>query len=67
MLGLALKKLKSSRKVIEILNRLGHCIRYSTIEELETELTLQLNDESQITPYGMKLLPYILLGVAWDN
>ena len=67
MLGLALKKLTSSRKVIEILNRLGHCISYTAIEELETELTMQLNDDDRATPYGMKLDPNLTSGVAWDN
>ena len=55
MLGLAMKKLTSSRRVIEILNRLGYSVSYSTVEELETELTLQLNSESQATPFGMEL------------
>ena len=55
MLGLAMKKLTSYRRVIEILNRVGYSVSYSTVEELETELTLQLNSESQATPFGMEL------------
>lgn len=38
-LGMALKSLTSSRKVIDIINRYGHCISYSAVEELETEAT----------------------------
>ena len=67
MLGMAMKKLTSSRKVIEILNRLGYSISYTTVEELETELTMQLNNESQATPFGMKLTPNLKTGIAFDN
>ena len=34
-LGINLKSLTGSRKVLEIMNRLGHCASYHTIEELE--------------------------------
>ena len=37
MLGIALKGLTGSRKVIEIMNRLGHCASYHIIEEVETD------------------------------
>ena len=67
MLGLAMKKLTSSRKVIDLLNRHGHCINYNCIEELETELTMQLHDNERLTPFGMQTRPNLLLGVAWDN
>ena len=52
---LAMKKLTSSRRIIEILNRLGYSVSYSTVGELETELTLQLNSVSQAPPFGMEL------------
>ena len=42
-LGLAIKSLTGSRKVVEILNRMGHCVNYSTVEELETELNFEAN------------------------
>ena len=34
MFGIALKSLTGSRNVIEIMNRLGHCVSYHTIEEI---------------------------------
>ncbi|GFW31675.1 uncharacterized protein TNCV_4683471 [Trichonephila clavipes] len=40
MLGMTLKSLTSSRKIIDIINRYGHCISYQGIEELETETTV---------------------------
>jgi hypothetical protein len=36
-LGLAMKSLTNSRKIINILNKYGHCCSYTTLEELETE------------------------------
>lgn len=38
-LGIALKSLTSSRKVVDIMNHYEHCISYNAIEELETEAT----------------------------
>ena len=52
-IGMAIKSLTGSKKVIIMLNRLGHCINYSGIEELETELTYNCSNANQITPSGM--------------
>ena len=38
-IGVAIKSLTSSKEFITMLNRLGHCINYNGLEELETELT----------------------------
>ena len=57
-LGLVMKKLTSSRKVVEILNRYGHPAIYHTIEEIENELTLNFTTQMQLTPYGMQLILY---------
>ena len=51
-LGMAIKSLTCSRKVVDLLNRLGHCVSYSTIEEL-TELTFEATKEKRLTPNGM--------------
>ena len=37
-LGIVMKSITGSRKVIDILNRFGQCISYSAVEGLETEL-----------------------------
>ncbi|GFX48533.1 hypothetical protein TNCV_584321 [Trichonephila clavipes] len=39
-LDMIVKSLTSSRKMINISNRLGHCCNYNTLEELETEATI---------------------------
>ena len=55
MLGIALKSLTGSRKVIKIMIRLGYCASYHTIEELETEATFKSTKQNLLTPLGMKL------------
>ena len=52
-IGMAIKSLTGSKKVVTMLNRLGHCINYNGIEELETELTYNCSNANQITPSGM--------------
>ena len=65
MLGIALTSLTGSRKVIEIMNRLGHCASYHTIKDVETEATLESTKRNFVTPLGMK--PRCETDVAWDN
>ena len=65
MLGIALKSLTGSRKVIKIMNRLGHCASYHTREEAETEATSESTKRNLVTPLGMK--PRCGTGVTWDN
>ena len=55
------------KRVIELLNRLGHCSSHNVIEGIETELTFSANASRQLTPHGMKLSKDLGLGVAFDN
>ena len=66
ILGLALKKLTSSRKLIDILNALGCISNCHLLEALETELTMQQAIAGNHTPHDMKLLP-LPSGLAFDN
>ena len=66
-MGLALKSLTGSRRIIELLNRMGHCINYHGVTEIETEMTYESRNRSQYTPYGMDLVETVGTGVAWDN
>ena len=66
-LGMLLKTLTGSRRILELLNRMGHCASYHTIQEIETELTIKANSENQLTPFGMSLENHMGTGVAWDN
>ena len=67
MLGITLKCLAGSRKVIEIMNRLGHCASYHTMEEVEIEGIFQSTKQNLVTPVGMKLNPCYGTGTVWDN
>ena len=40
-----MKSITGARKVIDILNRLGHSISDHTVEELETELATEITEK----------------------
>jgi len=67
MLGMTLKSLTSSRKIIDIINRYGHCISYQGVEELETETTYTSIEQSSLFPEKIKKKPELFTGVAFDN
>lgn len=67
-LGLAVKSITGSRKMINILNRLGHCVSYTLVEELETELAYGSSAETRILPYGLiSGCEQLHTHVAFDN
>ena len=64
-LGVAVKSVTGSKKVVQVLNRFGHCINYNSLEELETETAEQLQERRLSCPDGtIKDKP---MGVAFDN
>ena len=65
LLRMTMKSLTGSRKVIEILNKLGHCVSYHTPKETETEITFEANKEGALTPHGITCNPPLRL--TWDN
>ena len=46
---MAIKSLSGSRKLVDLLSKLGHCASYSTIEEQETELNFESPKEIELT------------------
>lgn len=67
-LGLTMKSITGSRKVIDILNRMGHSISYTSAEELETELAFGAAQNRFILPYGLiPNNPNLRTHVAFDN
>ncbi|CAH0562925.1 unnamed protein product [Brassicogethes aeneus] len=66
-LGMALKSLTSSKKVVNLVNKFGHCCSYTVIEELETEATFVSTSRTQICPADITKTPNLLTGVAFDN
>ena len=65
--ALAMKSMTGCRKVIEVLNRMGHCASYHTAEEIETELTFSVKNNDNEMPFGMHSGNEYGTGVAWDN
>ena len=62
-----MKSLTVSRKVIEILNKLGHCVSHHTVEEIETEMTFEANKDGALSPHGMTRNPVLGTGPAWNK
>ena len=66
-LALTLKSLTGSHRVIEIMNRFGHCISYHTAEEIETQLASEIAVRNRAFPDGMVMSPNLCTSLAWDN
>lgn len=66
-LALSVKSLTGSRKLINILNRMGHCISYTLTAALETELAYGCASQTHILPYGLSPNPNLRTHVAFDN
>jgi len=66
-LALAMKSLTGSRRVIEILNRLGHSTGYHVAETIETQFATEISARSRATPDGMSNDPHLCTSLAWDN
>lgn len=66
-LGIATKSITGSRKMIEILNRMGFCINYNLVEEIETELAYGCSSSESMLPYGLKSNSTLQTHVAFDN
>ena len=62
-----MKSLTGSQKVIEILNRIGHCASYNLVEEIETERTDAANEKDILTPSRMNMDANACTGQEFDN
>lgn len=67
MIGMTLKSLTCSRKIIEIIHRYGYCMSYTGFEEIETEATFTSVAMSSLCPEITKKSPNLCTGVAYDN
>ena len=56
-----------SRKVIKMVNHYWHCVSYTTVEELETELPFSSHSEQKITPPEMRTDTNQCTRLAYDN
>lgn len=63
-LGLAMKSLTGSRKVVEVLNKLDHCISYSFVKSLKTKLAYSVVISCQTTPNGLNVMLNLRTGAT---
>ena len=67
VLGMSMKSLTSSKKVLNIINKLGHSISYSVVEELETEAAYTSVNRSSLCSSNIIMKNGLHTGVAFDN
>lgn len=66
-LGMALKGLTNSKKIINILNKYGHCCSYTVLEEIETEATFASSNRNDICPEGILRSNKLYTGLVYNN
>ena len=69
LLPYAIKSLTNNAELIQIINRSGHGISYSQLEEIDTSLCLEkmakASDSRVLLPENFQ--PYVSATLAWDN
>ena len=66
-LGILLKSMTSSRKILDIMNRIGHSCSYNVIEEIETEAAIFSTAATQTCPEDIITSPHLCIGLAFHN
>ena len=66
-MGLGMKSLTGSRRIVEILNRMGHSIGYHMAESIETEVASSILEKNRLLPDIMQQQAGLSTGIAWDN
>lgn len=64
-LGIALKSITGSKKLVQVMNRFGHCINNSCLEELETATAEAIKERRKACPEDVT--PGLPMGLAFDN
>ena len=62
-----MKSLTGSRRVVEILNHMGHAVSYHTVESMETEIASKIATEGQFLPDMLLSQVSLSTSLAWDN
>lgn len=67
-LGLVAKSITGSRKIVDVLNRMGYSINYTLVTELETEIAYGNSKEKRLLPHGLiGNNPGLRTHLAFDN
>ena len=64
-LGMAIKSITGSKKLVQVFNRFGHCLNYSSLEELETATAEATLERKQACPEDT--IQGYPIGLAFDN
>ena len=67
LLPFAVKTLTNNVVLIQMLNRCGHVIFYSQLEEINTALCLQKMASTGEIPLPDNIQPHVSTTLAWDN
>ena len=67
LLPCAVKTLTNNVELIQMLNRCGHGIAYSQLEEINTALCLQKMASTSEIPLPNNIQPHVSTTLAWDN
>lgn len=68
LLPFAVKALTGNTELVRTLNRLGHSVSYSQIEEIDTALCIQKLERSKDDfPLPADMYPGVFTTLAWDN
>lgn len=66
-LAVTVKALTGSKQLIEVLNRLGYCISYPVLENLETRAAILAYRKDSHLPSDVKSQAGEVIILAWDN
>ena len=66
-LGLALKAITRSKKVLTLMNQYGHCASSKTVRRVDMSLESTLNNSEYFIPDGIKTKPNLSTRTVWDN
>ena len=57
----------SSKSVVSMLNRFGHCIGDETVRRMDMSFEDVVNQNDTILPSHIQISPNLSTGLAWDN
>lgn len=64
-LGMCIKTVTGSKKMVQVLNRFGHCLNYNKLEEVETATAERIQERQLSCPEGTVIGSP--MGLAFDN
>ena len=67
LLGMSVHHLTGSAKLVTLLNRLGHCVSYSSVLQLETSIAEKIIISDSVLPAEMLTVNNIVTHFCWDN